>query len=97
MEGAGTSVSAISQTRARRKAADGGHRRDRQGTGGLRLGYRQTGTADRRLIPREKLHTKARRSPFKKTHPKLGKAGGTVTARRTLVSTTSRISSDAGC
>jgi hypothetical protein len=31
-----------------------------------------------------------------KTHPKLGKAGGAVTARRTLVSTTSRTSSDAG-
>jgi transposase len=31
-----------------------------------------------------------------KTHPKLSKAGGTVTARRTLVSTTSRTSSDAG-
>ena len=29
-------------------------------------------------------------------HPKLGKAGGTVTARRTLVSTNSRILSDAG-
>jgi hypothetical protein len=29
-------------------------------------------------------------------HPKLSKAGGAVTARRTLVSTTSRISSDAG-
>jgi transposase len=30
------------------------------------------------------------------THPNLGKAGGAVTARRTLVSTTSRISFDAG-
>jgi hypothetical protein len=38
----------------------------------------------------------ARRSHRTNTHPKLGKAGGTSRSRRTLVSTTSRISSDAG-
>jgi hypothetical protein len=32
-----------------------------------------------------------------KSHPKLSKAGGAVTARRTLDTTNSRISSDAGC
>jgi Transposase IS116/IS110/IS902 family len=37
-----------------------------------------------------------RRSHRTNTYPKLGKAGGMVTARRTLVSTTSRISSVAG-
>ncbi len=38
----------------------------------------------------------ARRSHRTNTHPKLGKAGGTSRSRRTLASTTSRISSDAG-
>jgi transposase len=36
------------------------------------------------------------RSPPASTHPKLGKAGGTTTARRTLATTTSRTPSDAG-
>ena len=50
MEGTGTAVSAVSQARPGREAADRGHRRDRARTGGLRLGDRQTGAAHRRLM-----------------------------------------------
>ena len=54
----------------------------------------QLATADALKMSSAEHH--ARRSHRHTTHPKLGKAGGMVTARRTLASTISRISSDAG-
>jgi hypothetical protein len=65
--------------------------------GGLRLGDRQTGAALDALKGRDWYRKRRlRTTPYATTHPMLGKAGGTITARRTLADTISRISSDAG-
>jgi hypothetical protein len=94
--GTGTAVPAVSQACPGRKAANHRHRRSRARAGWLRLGARKTDACDQRLIRVTSPHTKPRRPHSTKTHPKLSKAGGTITVRRTLASTTSRISSDAG-
>ena len=53
----------VSQTQPGWKDADRGHRRDRQRTGWLRLGDRETDTAQHGLTAREALDPKPRRSP----------------------------------
>ena len=73
------------------EVANCGHDRRRARTGQLRLGDGQTGADHRRLRRKNRCcNVMPRRSLPMTIHPKLGKAGGTVTARRTLVSTTSR-------
>ena len=96
VEGTGSTVPEVSQIGAGRKATDRGHRRNRARAGRLRLGNRQTGAAQTTLDVLMLAEHEARRSHRTNTHPKLGKAGGTSRSGRTLASTTSRISSDAG-
>ena len=98
MESSGAAVPTVSQARPGRKVADGDHCRDRARAGGLHLGDRQTGTAHGYLNEYETGigNCFKERTHHATTHPMLGKAGGTVTARRTLEGTISRISSDAG-
>ena len=96
VEGSGTAVSAVSQARPGRKTADRGHRRDRARAGRASFG-RSPNRRSRSALDALKLeHDIQGGQSHATTHPILGKAGGTVTARRTLVSTISRISSDAG-
>src|SRR3974377_1434078 len=97
MEGAGAALPTVSHARPGGKAADGDHGGDRARVGGLHLGDRQTGAA-RDVLKGwdwDRTHTH-RHTPNATIHPMLGKAGGTITARRTLADTISRISSDAG-
>ena len=97
VEGTGTTLSAVSQAwRGRESCRPWSPPRSRaswQASSGQSPDRRSRSAPDEL----SSLNTKPRRSHRTKTHPKLGKAGGTITARRTLVSTTSRISSDAGC
>jgi transposase len=93
VEGTGTTLSEVSQVGAGGEATDRGHRRDRARAGRLCLGNRQTGAAHRRLILAE--HEPKEVASHQHTS-KAGQGWRHVTARRTLVSTTSRISSDAG-
>ena len=98
LESARTVMPAVPQACPGGEAADRGRHRVRARAGGLQ------GASSRRsqkqehstgaLISTEVFaeHPRLRNITNPQgTHPKLGKAGGTVTARRTLVSTTSRI------
>src|SRR5579872_4927229 len=97
MEGSGTALPTVSHARPDGKATDRDHVRDRARANGLRLGDRQTDTVHGSLKRRDNNWKQRQgRTPYAPTHPILSKAGGTITARRTLVDTISRISSDAG-
>src|SRR5580693_8551657 len=97
MEGSRAALPTVSHARPDGKATNRDHCGDRARVGGLRLGDRQTGAAHGFLKDRNNdWKQRQGRTPYATTHPMLGKAGGTVTARRTLEGTISRISSDAG-
>ena len=83
---------AVSQACPGRKAADRSHPPQSRASWLASSGRSQNRCMrSKRLIRVTLTHTKPREVTFQaKTHPKLSKAGGAVTARRTLVSTTSR-------
>jgi transposase len=94
-QGAGTALPALSQACPDGKITRRSHHRDRPRIGGLCLGDRQTRASRRRLTHCESTADITKGGSFQQ-HPKLSKAGGAVTARRTLDATNGRRSSDAG-
>ena len=88
-------MSPLSQAFPSWEAANRGDRRDCTRIVRLRLVNCSIGARGERLKFYEDKCPRGGQQPHN-ISPKLSKAGGTVTARRTLVSTISRISSDAG-
>ncbi len=96
LESPNAAMWAISQTFSFGQTGERCSGGDRPRTGRLRLGDLPIGSACCRMTYLIDLKPR-RRNSVPVDRPKLGKAGGTVTARRTLENIYSRMSSDAGC